>query len=185
MDPVIVVGPPRSGTSVIARLLQEKCGVMMDEGPVRKDAANMYGYYEDQRLLEINRNLFGRWDNGKFEKDVDPQWKTEFSGWIYERTKKYGRWGFKDPRMLGIMTWVFEFFDPIFIWPIRQNSQIIQSQVIKLGYPLDIAREYTTFCEKYIVKFLSCKRLFKIDLNQRRSEKKLTKHLHTILKDIS
>jgi len=155
----------------------------MDEGPIRKDAANMYGYYEDQKLLEINRNLFGRWDEGKAEKEMDSQWKREFSKWISERAKKYDRWGFKDPRMLGIMVWVFEFFNPVFIWPIRQKSQIVQSQVIKLGYPLHMAQEYTNFCETYITKFLSDRRLFKIDLSRHRSEKKLTKHLHTILKD--
>ena len=187
MNPVIVVGAPRSGTSVIARLLQEKLGVMMDEGPVRKDARNRDGYYEDHRLCKINLDLFHRWDMGIAGKDtIDRQWTKEFYDWISERSSHYERWGFKDPRMTGILHWVFQFFEgPLFIWPIRQTSQIIQSQVTKLRYPFETAREYTVFCEKYLSKQLKGKKLYRINLSRRRSEKKLIKQLHTILKDLS
>ena len=98
---------------------------------------------------------------------------------------KYEKWGFKDPRMIGILGWVFKFFkDPLFIWPIRQTGQIIQSQITKLNYPPKIAKEYTIFHEKCITKQLKDKKLFKINLSRRKSEKKLVKHLKTILKDL-
>lgn len=186
MDPVIVVGPPRSGTSVIARLLQEKLDVMMDEGLIRKDSLNRNGYYEDHRLVKLNLDLFNRWDMGTVAKnDTDSKWMKAFSDWTSERSHEYERWGFKDPRMIGILNWVCNSFEnPIFIWPVRQTDQIIQSQVTKLKYPVDIAREYTVFCEKYIARQLKDKALYKINLSRKRSEKKLVKQLRTILKNL-
>jgi hypothetical protein len=36
-SPIVVIGSPRSGTSFVTRVLQEKLGYTMDEGPIKKD----------------------------------------------------------------------------------------------------------------------------------------------------
>lgn len=135
MYPVIVIGSPRSGTSVVARILQEHLGVMMDEGPIRKDAANPNGYYEDQRLVAINQIAIVNWQMGRnHEQKIDREWAAKFGQWLVYRNLKYPVWGFKDPRMVGLISWVKQFVPAaIWIWPQRTDEQIIRSQVRKLG----------------------------------------------------
>ncbi len=49
-DPVVVVGTGRCGTSTVARILQERLGVLMwKEECIRTDSWNSKGYFEDKR----------------------------------------------------------------------------------------------------------------------------------------
>ena len=47
MKLILVMGPPRSGTSVTARILHEKLGVCMGHNLVPGNAGNPKGFYED------------------------------------------------------------------------------------------------------------------------------------------
>ena len=182
-DPIIVVGSPRSGTSVVTRLLQENLGIMMDEGPIKKNQHNPNGYYEDEKLMAINKGVMDRWQVGtNNEKRMDPEWAISFAGWATERASKYEKWGFKEPRMIGFINWTLQFFNnPTFIWTIRKDEQIIKSQVEKLGYMPVIARKGVAAYRELITKHLSDKNLHRIDLSNYRSEKKLIKELEVIL----
>lgn len=186
---MIVIGPPRSGTSVIARLLQENLDVMMDEGPIKKDKHNPSGYYEDHRLVKINHesNLRGikriqmdkTYDAGKL---MDPFWAAQFAKWITYRMLKYkGKfWGFKDPRMVGIIHHVKQFFqNPIWIVTDRKDNQILKSQVKKLGLNFDVALQGLNAYRRLIKKHLDS--YYLIDLSKYRSEENLTEELREIL----
>ena len=182
-DPVIVIGSPRSGTSIVARLLQEELGVMMDEGPIRKDKHNPYGYYEDQKLIAINKVVLNRWQMGSNnEQKIDKEWAIRFAQWIVMRAGKYEKWGFKEPRMVGFIQWTLQFFNkPVFIWTIRKEEQIIKSQVDKLGYASVIAKAGVAAYKKLIKQYIPKDQLHIINLSSQRSEKRLTKELQGIL----
>lgn len=181
-NPVIVIGAPRSGTSVIARILQEDFGVMMDEGPIKKDAHNPNGYYEDERLVKMNKQVLKRWMMGSNnEQRMDMAWANQFAIWVTMRAFKYERWGFKEPRMLGFIQWALQFVnEPVFIWPIRTDEQIIKSQVEKLGYPPMIAKAgveaYKTLIERHIGD-----KVHKIDLSERGKRNEILDQIHRIL----
>ena len=181
-SPVIVVGSPRSGTSVVARLLHERLGIMMDEGPIKKDALNPQGYYEDERLVTINAQVLKRWQMGSNnEQRMDMAWAAQFAQWVTMRATKYERWGFKEPRMVGFIHWALQFFnEPLFIWPVRKDEQIIKSQAEKLGYPPVIAKAGIDAYKKLIDRHIGSK-AHKVDLSIQRNEDDLTVELQGIL----
>ena len=184
MNPVIVIGPPRSGSSVIARLLQTNLGVMMDEGPIRKDTSNPQGYYEDCKLVDINQRAFSRWQPGKNNEDkVDPMWAVEFAKWLTYRSIKYRNqtWGWKEPRMVGILPWMKQFVNGNTIWIVtdRSDEQIIKSQVQKIGVPnRKIAKAGLLAYRRMIEKHLN--NYHRIDLTEHREEAELTEALRRI-----
>jgi hypothetical protein len=182
-DPVVVIGSPRSATSTIARLLQEEFRIMMDEGPIRKDNHNPKGYYEDQKLVSINKIVSDNWQLGtNNENRINKDWAIKFAQWVTDRASKYEQWGFKEPRMIGFIHWIFQFLDrPLFIWPIRRDNDIIKSQVRKLGYAPIVAKKgieaYKILIEKYIPK----DQLYTIDLTIKKTDKNLIDELKGIL----
>lgn len=184
LDPVIVVGSPRSGTAVVTRNLQENFGYMMDEGPIRKDWRNPNGYYEDRRLLKINHELFfHHWKyKTKNENRMNRQWAVQFAKFVAMRAFKYEKWGFKDPQLIGIIHWTLQFFrNPIFIWTIRLDEQILKSQVDKFGYHPIVAKRGISSYRKLIEKYLSDRNLYKIDLSEYKTDEKICKELRIIL----
>jgi len=175
MQPIIVIGPPRSGTSVIARLLQESLGVMMDEGPIRKDILNPNGFYEDHRLVKINQLALKAWKIGQ-ENKMNMEWATQFAQWLAYRMNTYERWGFKEPRCVGFLSWVKQFV-PDAIWLVcqRNHKQIIKSQVETLGYTKEVSRLSVPAYYEIINKNL--RHYHAVNLKKLRSEKNLTMQL--------
>ena len=58
MKLILVVGPPRSGTSTTARILHEKLGVCMGHHLVSGNPGNPDGFYEDQKYVELIRGQY-------------------------------------------------------------------------------------------------------------------------------
>ena len=56
---ILVIGPPRSGTSVTARILHEKLGVCMGHHLVQGNPGNPKGFYEDSKYVRmiVNKKL--------------------------------------------------------------------------------------------------------------------------------
>ena len=52
---ILVMGPPRSGTSVTARILHEKLGVCMGHNLVQGNPGNPKGFYEDSDYVDAIR----------------------------------------------------------------------------------------------------------------------------------
>lgn len=187
ISPIIVIGSPRSGTSVIARLLQERCGILMDEGPIRKDKHNPKGFYEDPKLIAISAIAIKRWQHGKAHVDkVDPVWAIAFAKWVGYRTFKYGGsgWGFKDPRMIGFISWWKQFFfNPIYIYCKRDKKLIVKSQVKKLGISKKDARNGVEAYGKLITNNLCDSKLHEFDLTLYQEEDVLTERLKRIVEN--
>lgn len=91
---IFVIGPHRSGTSLVAGMLS-RLGVYM--GPSWADQYNPTGYFEDRHFLEFNKWLVGDWRNPDFHGLTDGQAIT------FRRLLKMreGRdlHGVKDPRL--------------------------------------------------------------------------------------
>ena len=89
MNPVLVVGVGRCGSSALANILRH-LGVFMGEQFGKPDAHNPRGYWEDLEFKHLHQAFLGS--------DVSV---TEFCHSVMglaEKRKQYERWGFKDPR---------------------------------------------------------------------------------------
>jgi len=139
MYPVIVIGHIRGATSVVARLLQEDLGIMMDKGPIRKDKNNPDGYYEDSQLVTMNRNLMVRYllQNGSL---IDDIWQAQFEEYVSYMEANYSAWGMKDPRMNALLGYVFQRLPKAtIIRCVRENEKVLRSQIEKLNFDRDRA----------------------------------------------
>lgn len=134
--PIVVLGMHRSGTSVVAHILN-RIGISMGEEFLTPDEFNPKGYFEDEDFLSINKGIFensnGVWYNPpsvveikkggeKFEKAIH---KT-----ISGRREKAGvnSWGWKDPRnCLTCWNYYEEIPDAKFIVVVRKIADIKQS----------------------------------------------------------
>jgi hypothetical protein len=106
--PVCIIGMHRSGTSMIARLLQ-LCGLTL--GPVEMlmgpSMSNLTGHFEHRGFLEINeallRHLGGSWDNPAEPK---PGWEENAAlnaivrdaQALVKNFADHSHWGWKEPR---------------------------------------------------------------------------------------
>lgn len=127
--PIIVIGPPRSGTTMVARVLQEWFGVLMDGKPIKPDKiVNPYGWYEDSRLAEASNLLLQGFISGQ-------AWDRRFKRFIYSMEKKAVSWGFKDPRMVPFFGHVLSFFRTrTIIRCHRKRELVLESYISKLGW---------------------------------------------------
>ena len=120
--PIIVIGPPRSGTSTTAEVLQHDFGVLMEmyvQPGIYK--TNPDGRFEDLRLIEMN-SLAGR--IGKMA------WTRRFKRFIRSMSKASYQWGFKDPRIIPLLPYALSFFDhPTVIRCHRPEEKVVASYI--------------------------------------------------------
>ena len=90
-EPWVVVGPGRSGTSFVARVLHERLGVCMGER-FNSDKTNPRGFYEDCDFKDANQALLTNVVS-------EHGWRTMVEPIIHARRQKGRPWGFKDPRV--------------------------------------------------------------------------------------
>jgi len=182
MHPVIVISPPRGGSSVVAKLLQEELGYMMDEGPIRKDWKNPSGYYEDLTVLRINKVALTNWKFHTEAKKIPLEWAKQFSVFIATRQFKYGdKWGFKDPSCVGLLPWIKQFLpDATWIVCKRRKDQIAGSLVEKFNYDKTFALKYVDACYSIIEKNLNGQQNV-IDLSKRKKERQIIKELRVAI----
>jgi hypothetical protein len=136
-DPIIVVGPGRSGTTVVARLLHERLGISMGDR-FRSDPEGKC-YYEDLDFRDLNRHFMDGVLNFN-------EWLQATERNIFIRKATEQPWGFKDPRASYIMGMYFMFFrDPLFVRCRRDRNDVAKSMSKNYGWPmesaLNVARE--------------------------------------------
>ena len=113
--PIIITGMHRSGTSLLAGVL-EKLGLNLGDNLIPGDKLNPDGYKEDSEVVKINRLLFQRtfskaekgwpdwgWKLSKESEDNnyingDIKWKEQARDYLIKRKRSKGFYGFKDPR---------------------------------------------------------------------------------------
>ena len=128
-SPVIVIGPPRSGTTMTARVLQDWMGIIMDGAPMLPDRTiNPFGWYEDSRIVEANHLFLNR--NISIN-----AWTRRFKRYIRAMVKLNRPWGFKDPRIIPLLSYALTFFkSPTVIRCHRKKALVVNSYIKKLGW---------------------------------------------------
>jgi len=142
LDPIIVIGIPRSGTTNVARLLHNHFGVFMGHKFWNPGFAGPDGTYEDLRLMEMNQ-LF---DLGLIK--IEP-WKRRFRRFVKSRQKLQKPWGFKDPRLIHVLPVALSFFEhPLIIRCERHKEYVMHSQTTKLGWKREDAEAFYDNAQK-------------------------------------
>jgi hypothetical protein len=139
MGPFIVLGPHRSGTSLVANVLHCLNVKMGDRFP-RTNRWNSRGYWEDVDFIRLNVWIL-RKAGGKWSKPPDPH-RILAAGEHYEqeikslllakekrnRSVKGQRWGWKDPRTCLTIPAILPYLDnPHFIVVQRSRAEMIRS----------------------------------------------------------
>ena len=161
-SPVIVIGPPRSGTTMTARVLQEWFGILMDGSPMRPNKViNPYGWYEDSRLVQANM-LF-------LNKHIPLHaWTRRFKRFIRAMEKRSSLWGFKDPRLIPLLTYALTFFkSPTIIRCHRKKELVIKSYVEKLKWEDEKAIKHYEWSEKSLNQQLRNRVHYRLNFNDK------------------
>ncbi len=162
---ILVLGPGRSGTSTVARILHTKLGVCMGRRFREPNEANTAGYYEDLDFLEVNTD--------------SPHYgyrETLVSQLFNSREEP---WGLKEPR---IPHWwrIYRAHvtrDTKIIIAVRAPHLIVQSLKRNYGWgdrdSLNVIRERLDGIDQLTKGFDT----LKIDFTDRRSDDEVTKIL--------
>jgi len=110
-DPVLIIGAPRSGTSVTAAILQ-RCGLWLGETG-RGNRDNPKGFFENKRIRQKNKAVLhaGGYDAAGVQPLPPWNWigntahlrETVLIELGFQGVKPDQPWGFKDPKLL--LTW--------------------------------------------------------------------------------
>lgn len=106
--PVIILGSPRSGTSLTARMLSEwgAYGGEADEQQ-QPDARNPRGYFEWLPLIKFHVNLFdsvpvtplhAAFESFLIERSADPRWRMEAAALMQRMSNRSPCWFWKYPQ---------------------------------------------------------------------------------------
>lgn len=133
IDPVIVIGPPRSGTSAVARVLHEDMGVCMGLDFRPPNEHNPEGSYEDHRFIFTNQQFL-------LGEITFKKWWSTVNNFFLEINSN-GKWGFKDSRinyLIGLLLINFE--DPLIIRCRRDVKPATESMTKAMGINIGEAR---------------------------------------------
>ena len=138
INPYIILGCGRSGTSTVARVLHEKLDVDMGSEFVVGNDANPDGTYEDYRIWYLNREFF-------YHGMDFPQWASEVEKYLIERTSQAdgGPWGFKENRMSVFFGFLLSYLDnPRIIRCVREKHLVLQSMERWWNNTIRTAKQY-------------------------------------------
>jgi hypothetical protein len=132
-EPIFIAAPPRSGTSMIAKLLNEN-GVFVGKC-IEADRNNQFGYFENKAIVELNKKLLK--ENGHSGKSEPPELSTidctfdlrakVLQSLIAEGYQE-GPWLFKDSKILFTAEiWRKHFPQAKWVLPIRPINKIVES----------------------------------------------------------
>lgn len=111
---IIVLAPPRTGSSALAGVLQ-RLGVQMGDDVQPADMLNKKGYYEDRYWQTVNKDVAG-WGYEVLEPDeIDEATKDRYRQVIAHYDEQHDVWGFKNPRAC---------FTLQFIWPLLDEAGV-------------------------------------------------------------
>lgn len=120
---IVILGSGRSGTSLCAKILG-RLGIRMEATLQRPNEMNPEGYFEDGRLVEINKRLLGKLapvpgsgPRGDAAAKVGPEMRE-----LREHLKKHAFsapeiWGFKDPRVSLLLPFYRRAFQAVGVVP--------------------------------------------------------------------
>jgi hypothetical protein len=149
-EPIIVVGPGRCGTSLVAGVLHH-LGVFMGAEFVLSNESNPDGYWEDKSFRDLNQAVLSK-------KISAQKWDLEIDQLIKERRALHVPWGWKDPRTCHLLNqYRSHLKNPVFI-RCRRNPDAIEKSMLKayagIGWTLETARSCRQWRERRLDEFL-------------------------------
>ena len=160
---VIVLGMHRSGTSMIAGIL-ESLGVDLGEDQLGKEWSNPLGHFEDVDFLSLNKAILasagGSWKDPPSLTDIITQGKkyqSEIKELILERNQRSSGspWGWKDPRTsLTIELYLPHLVNPYLIWCKRDQLAISRSLQKRNQIPVSDSQALHEYYENQIEDFI-------------------------------
>ena len=146
--PVIVLGMHRSGTSLLAELL-DKCGVFGNDESLPADSRNPRGYWEYAPLVHFNRRLLASIGSHSFLPPADEDdlvlcaraselpWKNEAARLASAMRAHDRAWYWKDPRLAVTFPFWQQFWgEPAFVIAVREPFDIARSLQKRDGLPI-------------------------------------------------
>lgn len=175
-QPIIVLGPPRSGTSNIARILSREFGVRMFRLPFVGEEIDQDGVQEDLGLAN---------STNAFNADVITlsEWWEEFTAFIDHMYSLQVPWGFKEPRLGPLVFRVLKFLpDAILIRCIRSRAETVLSMMKKLSWPKEEAEKFYDLSHNSLDFALARRPHLRIQYRpgKRIPEKEIIKHITRI-----
>lgn len=109
-QPFLVLGMHRSGTSLLAALVQAR-GVFLGDRLLGASQGNRHGHFEDEAVLAFHASILkeytnrarGCFDDGMMHAELPPDWSpgaeiSEQAEELLANRRREGYWGWKEPR---------------------------------------------------------------------------------------
>jgi hypothetical protein len=170
IEPIVVVGPGRCGTSCVAGVLHH-LGVFMGSRLAPANASNPSGHWEDCDFLELNvaflEHIIGR-----------AEWAQGVRQVVERRTALQIPWGWKDPRTCNLLGDYLEIVDrPRFI-RCRRDAAQIEASIVRayreLGWTETDAHVLRVGRERELDRYLPRYDTFEVDFTELRTRRRTT-----------
>jgi sulfotransferase family protein len=170
MNPIIVVGPGRCGTSCVAGILHH-LGVFMGERLLSAHPTNPYGHFEDRDFLDLN---IGRLEKGLSKEE----WEIGVRELI-ERRRVFGTpWGWKDPRTCNLLRDYLRLLDAPKFVRCRRDPDQIEDSVVKAyganGWTVEAARALRVRRERELDRYLPWYETMEVNFESMREHREAT-----------
>ena len=128
IDPVMVIGTGRCGSSFVSGILHNDLNVCMGLRFEEPTKFNPEGYYEDIDIKRNNGNLLEAFFTLQ-------GWAKNIKDIMKDRMVRNIPWGFKDPRLCDLLGFYLTMFEnPKIIWCIRDRELVLKSLVQKYNF---------------------------------------------------
>ena len=125
MDPVLIVGTGRCGSSLLAAML-DHLGFFMGPDLVPGNHTNPLGHFEDTRFKKLNLALA----RGQITPDIFAAQAQKYGHDSAEDDRARRGWGFKVPSTAEVLDHYLRVFEnPRIIWIQRPQEEVIQSMI--------------------------------------------------------
>jgi len=143
--PVLVVGMHRSGTSLVAQVLDDLGVELGGSEEVDKDHAedNERGFWEPPGLVELNDRILRSWGASWCHphldarpSTLDPTFRDEIETLAEDWGHRYASWAWKDPRLS--LTWPFwlpHLPGALILWCVRHPLEVAASLLARNAFP--------------------------------------------------
>lgn len=148
---VLVLGPHRSGTSAVARVLN-LLGVALGDDLLPPDRDNRHGFWEHRRVFELHERLFDRlgvaWHEAhplpagwRHDDDVE-EIRSELSDLLAGDLAPADVWGVKDPRISRLVPLWLDVVgalgtEPRFLIVVRNPLEVVDSLQRRQGFAFE------------------------------------------------
>jgi hypothetical protein len=164
-QPIIVLGMHRSGTSLLAELI-DKWGAFGNGQFLAADYRNSQGYWEYEPLVHFNRRLLVSVQSQSFvppsdEAEVtlskrahEPAWRNEALQLVAAMQAAQRPWYWKDPRLAVTLVFWQQFWNnPIYVISVREPVDTALS--LRKIYGLPLTAGYVMW-QRYVTSTLKC-----------------------------